>query len=304
MTNTNEARIENCTFCNYNCSFCAHNSNYFHRGIEIMSDYLFNKIVDKLPEQITTITISGMGEPFMDKNIIQKIEYAKSLGYIVNVLSNGGVLDDYMLDQLMFSGLDSLRLSIHAVDETKYKEITKAKTFEFNNAMNVVDYLYENKTKIELIVTCDMVENDPDTIKDIRNKFESKVDLLEIWKVHNWVDTFNYRKGQVKKQTCGRPFNGPLQIQVDGTMNMCCFDYNGELELGDLKEQSVESVFEGIRYKQIKSYHNGDNDIPMLCDNCDQRYEEDPSVVIYNSRFKSGNRLGRLSTTYINMESK
>ena len=58
------------------------------------------------------------------------------------------------------------------------------------------------------------------------------------------------KKEQLK--TCGRPFNGPLQVQVDGTVNMCCFDYNGKLLLEDLNAQSLAEIFNSVAYKKIR----------------------------------------------------
>lgn len=303
MTNTKEARIETSTVCNYSCVFCPHSSPDFTRKKQIMNMDLFKDIISKLPKQINTITLSGMGEVCTDPGTIDKIKYCKEKGYTVNMLSNGSLLTSIMLHQIVEAGLDSLRLSIHAIDPIKYENITGATTNEYINAINTVDILSGFRNGMELIVTCDMIEVDEDIIKNIRNWFEKKVDLLEIWKTHNWSDWGNYRKGSTHKTTCGRPFNGPLQIQVDGTINMCCFDYDGKLTIGDLKTQTVDEVFSGEEYKNILSFHSGEFDYePLLCEYCDQLYEIDESVVIYNSKYNSKERIGKVSTTYQEME--
>ena len=63
------------------------------------------------------------------------------------------------------------------------------------------------------------------------DEWKDKVELIEAWRPHNWVDGRSYRDTREVKQikTCGRPEKGPLQIQVDGTINMCCFDFNKDL---------------------------------------------------------------------------
>jgi len=301
MTNTKEARIETSTVCNYNCVFCPH--NIMTRKKEIMSMELFKDIISKLPKQITTITLSGMGEAFMDKGIFDKIKYCKSLGYTVNVLSNGSKITNINIDELVNSGLDSIRISIHSVNPYKYKMITKANDNEIYYALaSPILIAMKRKTPIKIIITTDMIEEDEEEVKNIRKKYENIVDTIEIWKVHNWSSWKDYRKGKKSKTTCGRPFNGPLQIQVDGTINMCCFDYDGKLLLGDLKSQSIEEIFESDMYKTIVDFHKGkNNNSNLLCNKCDQLYEKDDSIVIYNNKFGK-ERIGKLSTTYEDVE--
>lgn len=300
MTNTIEARIETSTICNYNCIFCPHNE--MTRKKEIMSMELFEHILYILPKQITTLTLSGMGEALMDKGIFDKIKYAKERGYIVNLLTNGSKLTSINIEKLIHSGLDSIRISIHSVDLNKYQKITGATDKEAFYAISSPQLIaILAKTPIKTIVTVDVIDENKKDIKEIIKKYEHLIDLLEVWKVHNWSSWKNWRKGTRIKKTCGRPFNGPLQIQVDGTVNMCCFDYDGKLLLGDLKTQNLNEVFDSEMYKSIVNFHNGGEDKNLLCSRCDQLYERDESVLIYNSKFGK-DRVGKLSTTYREIE--
>ena len=301
MTSTKEARIETTTLCNYSCSFCPLNTDSFKREHETMSMKLFEQIVNKLPPQIEVVTLSGMGEGFMDRSLIEKILFTKDKGYVVNILTNGSMVNQDRVMQLINSKVDSIRISVHAGDIDKYREITRASVGSYYNAVTMIDLLYFIPNNIDVIVTVDMVEEDKEEVKLLRGMFENKVDLLEIWKVHNWVDWKDYRSGERRKATCGRPFNGPLQIQVDGTVNMCCFDYNGELLLGDLKTQNIEEVFESEVYEMIADFHRGWKNEDLLCNKCDQLYEKDESILIYNSKYGK-ERIGTLSTTYEEME--
>ena len=297
---TTEARIEISTLCNYKCSFCPHSE--LNRKKETMSMNLFIDIIAKLPEHITTITLSGLGEAFLDTDIFDKIYYAKKMGYIVNILTNGSQLNQIKTLKITNLKVDSLRISIHSTDIKKYKEITGSSDEDYYTVMNSIRILNEFPNDVKVIVTVDMIEENTDEVNNIIKKIEPLVDLLEIWKVHNWGSRFDYRKGKKVKSTCGRPFNGPLQIQVDGTVNMCCFDYDGELLLGDLKTQTIDEIFEGSMYKVIVDYHKGINSYAdLLCHKCDQLYEKDESILIYNSKFGK-ERIGKTSTTYEDME--
>ena len=139
-----------------------------------------------------------------------------------------------------------------------------------------------------------------DTIEAWTNLWNPKPDLMEIWTAHNWSNSFNYRELSDKRmKTCGRVFNGPLQVQVDGTVNACCFDWNGVLQYGDLKKQSLPSIFSSMEYDKIAFCHrDGEFNENMVCATCDQRNEDKKEALIYSSKFDLEKRVKLTSTAY------
>lgn len=261
-----------------------------------MSNDLFFEIVNKLKNipQINTITLSGMGEVFTDKNILDKIKYCKSNGYIVNLLTNGSLLTPNIVDELYKLKVNNIRLSLHTLNKEHYKKITDA---DLDGVEFILDYIYKTNPSI-LTISCDVVDINESDVKNVIDMY-SELANIEIWKPHNWANWAQYRKGEQTEKTCGRPFNGPLQIQVDGTVNMCCFDYNGELEIGDFKIQTIDEIFNSEAYLKIKSFHEG-NGGNLLCSKCDQLYKKDASILIYSNK-NIPNRIYKTSTNYENM---
>lgn len=310
MTDNKEARIEISTICNYKCNFCPLNNNSFSRQHTTMSMYLFNKIIEKLrneANQLTDVTLSGMGEPTVDPDLLDKIEVLNNSGYRVRLLTNGSLLNEKIIRKFYEEKhrLESIRFSFHSIDRDVYKKLTGATNFHYDLVVDNIENAIENRKRSEkpkIIITSDLPTEHETCVDELVNYFRDRVDLIEVWKPHNWVDWKNYRKHSDKKlKTCGRPFYGPLQIQVDGTVNMCCFDFNGDLIIGDLKTQTIDEIFKSESYKRIKEAHKDQNLMDMtdlICKNCDQRNPKDSSVVIYNSKYDSIDRVHRLSTTY------
>jgi len=302
MLNTNEVRIETNTECMYACVFCPH-STKFIRKQEQMSIDTFKFIIDKIKKElpnITDITISGFGEAFhvSDWTILDKIRYGKDSGYKVHTLSNGYYLSYPKVDELIEIGVEDIRISLHSIEYESYRKITKAPLYQFNNVMWNIKYIIE-ETDMNLILTFDIIPGINDNeIEQIKNRYD-KVATIEIWKPHNWVDTYNFRKGEIIKNTCGRPWNSPYQIQVDGTVNMCCFDYNGKLLLGDFLNQTMKEIFNDNVFLDLKKHHkNGTlEQTNYICKNCDQRKDQ-TDIIIYNNKFKKNDRLNRTSTNY------
>jgi len=85
--------------------------------------------------------------------------------------------------------------------------------------------------------------------------WEPRADAIEMWKPHNFGDGRSYRERHQTvelKTTCGRPENGPLQIQWDGEVIPCCYDYNNQIVLGNAFEQPVLDILNGEKYRFLR----------------------------------------------------
>jgi radical SAM protein with 4Fe4S-binding SPASM domain len=116
-------------------------------------------------------------------------------------------------------------------------------------------------------------------------------DILLNTTVHNWSGARASAGLHLPEaeRYCSWPFKA-IQIQWDGTVSPCCFDYDGSVRLGDVKTNTVKEVWTGERFeafrrpwRERKSYS-----IP-LCRNCDApdgryRTERLPDVLQPGSR--------------------
>jgi hypothetical protein len=204
------------------------------------------------------------------------------------------------LDELIELGVADIRYSLHTLDSDIYKKITQ--TNKHTHVLKMIQYSYEKTLGMDtrIIVTGEIIEENEHEVEALKNfKY---ADTIELWKPHNWTDWGDLRPIKKKKASCGRPINGPLQIQVDGTVNMCCFDYNGKLLLGDLKTQSLQEIFNAPEYLDLRMHHeNGTLDqTNYICKNCDQRNEDNGEFLVFSNA--GDERVGKLSTTYKSLD--
>jgi MoaA/NifB/PqqE/SkfB family radical SAM enzyme len=87
-------QIESTNLCNAKCVFCPRDE--MHRKQGVMSFELFRKIVDECVElDITHVRVHNYGEPFMDRQLVQKVRYAKEKGIEeVGMISNGSLITE------------------------------------------------------------------------------------------------------------------------------------------------------------------------------------------------------------------
>lgn len=303
---SDDMRFEVSTHCNYRCIICPQHK--LIRNKEIMSLDLFKFLFDKInaeTDQYNNLTFPGMGEPTLDKTLFDKIAYARQQrpSLTMTFITNASLLTPERWKRYEDLGVTSVRVSFYGNTAASYQKIMGV------NNDNMFDKVCQNlveisriKKKTKLLLTMNVISEEYDVTSDEWIKFwEEKADLVEIWAPHNWVNAVQHRKVQDKKlDSCGRPFHGPLQVQVDGTVNMCCFDYDGHLTLGDLKTQNLKEIFSSPLFKKLVSCHfSGQFEgSKLICENCDQRNLDKSDVMAYNSKFDVQERVKQISTTY------
>jgi len=299
-----EIRFEVSTLCNYACLICCRDR--LTRKRELMSLKTFKFLLDRITgetDQYEACTFSGFGEPLLDKTLTKKIEYAANKGLKPLILTNASLLTLDTFRRFDELGVVSVRVSFYGDSAVVYNRIHgigNQENFQRIKKMLTAICGSERKTKILMTYNVEKGINESDTRNWIAY-WQNKADLIEVWRPHNWADGKNYRTVQRELVTsCGRPFRGPLQVQVDGTVNMCCFDFDGKLLLGDLKTQSLKEIFSSSRYKKIAACHKkGDfKGSGLICEKCDQRNIDKSDVMIYNSKFEIETRVRQVSTTY------
>lgn len=113
-------QIEPTDACNQDCSFCAHSEVI--DDPKIMSLETFQKIIDDIEPK--KVTLSGYGEPMINKALPEMIAYAKAKGASVNTTSNMTLLrSEKKAQALIESGLDLINASLDAATAETYKMV-------------------------------------------------------------------------------------------------------------------------------------------------------------------------------------
>ncbi len=247
----------------------------------IMSMELYCNIIDQIVQMgANKITLTNFGEPFIDPTLEEKILIAKQNGLKTYVVSNASLFsaqskfDESLtkIESAIKNGLDELRLSFYGFNKSEY-ELTM-KGGNFNSVIKNIALLGELKEKYKSIEVSHFIldfngsvniEKQPDIIKDV-------IDYYEIWKPHNFGNGRTYREiNNIQKKSCGRPQNGPMQINWSGIVVPCCYDYNESIILGDASKQTLQEILQSEIYESLRESHNKNEYSKFpYCNNCDQ----------------------------------
>ena len=236
---------------------------------------LFRKIVDEavtIPA-IDHFTITGLGEPLLDKHLIERIRYVRRAmpGILLDLYTNGSCLDEAKATEFRDAGLSVLYVSLNAVTADKRRQIMKLDDFEqVRAATHKAMEIGGARMKVIVKAVCS---------KDLMEHQEGEQFLAE------WNGTFQqggnaflHLEGnwagavwpmRVKPTSpCDRALN-QFMVLWDGRVSLCCFDGEGEVILGDLNRQTIREVFSGEKAAGIRQAHvEGRRGELKLCSSC------------------------------------
>jgi len=101
--------------CNMNCKMCNYSNNGYFTDGRVLSEIIFQKVIDDVYKDIPVIAITG-GEPLINNSIIDYLNYIKEHHLICSMVTNGWFLQEYAQD-IVESGLDILAVSIDGPGE-------------------------------------------------------------------------------------------------------------------------------------------------------------------------------------------
>ncbi len=299
-----EVRYEVTDHCNANCIMCPREEHEHGREHGIMDQAKYEKSIDEVVSLgAKKVVLTGFGEPMIDKHLEDKIAYAKRKGLQTYIITNGSVLTGKRARGLIEAGLDEMRVSFYGMRSETYNAVMQGLEFEKTKAgllsfLEMRDSLGAS-TRVQLSYLV-LPENESDT-EPFKEYWEPKVEAIEIWKPHNFGDGKDYRQRAEDsgvKSTCGRPENGPLQIQWNGEVIPCCYDYNNKIILGNAFETPVLEVMNSPKYRLLRYAHRaGRFALFPYCDQCDQLLPHADALVYTNRHNLSAEEAVKLSNT-------
>ncbi|MBS3172164.1 SPASM domain-containing protein [Candidatus Woesearchaeota archaeon] len=276
-------QIEPTNFCNAQCVMCPNKQHKRERGI--MGLELFKKIIDDIKEikSVREICLSGFGEPFLDKNIIEKIKYVKQNTSKSTILfSNFFNIDEEKMKGLIDSELDVLNISFNGYDKDSYNSTMK---LDYETTKSKIEKFLEIKTKLNakkplVYLSCVLTkfnENESEKLKKLWVG-KNKVDGIYIGPPDNWVGSINISLvknqyfNQRKKYVYPCRLFYPV-INWNGDVGFCCRDFEGKAIFGNLEKDSFLNIWNSEKYKKFRSNHYSGN-FESVCLQCDVPYKQ------------------------------
>jgi radical SAM protein with 4Fe4S-binding SPASM domain len=270
-------QIESTNLCNAKCVFCPRDE--MHRRQGIMEMDLFRKIVDECAALgITHVRVHNYGEPFLDKQLVEKVRYAKAKGIQeVGMISNGSLIDEDVARGMIDAGLDAINISVDASGKETFERTRVNLKYDdvIGNIKTLVRLRGEaGKVRPKLILSFVRQDNSADEQRFI-DELKQIADKIHVTDLHNWAGTLN-AKSDVQ-YPCYRLWQ-TFTVLWDGRVSLCCADFDGRHVLGDLRTSTIAQVWNSAPYRAVRRQHL-EHGGPEICRSCDLPKKDSPLWV-------------------------
>jgi hypothetical protein len=267
-------QIEATNICNAKCVFCPRDD--MHRKQGIMSFELFKKIVDECAELgITHVRMHNYGEAFLDRNLVDKVRYAKQRGIKeVGAISNGSLLTEHVARGMIEAGLDAINISVDASGKETFESTRVGLNYDkvIANIERLVRLRKEaGKRRPKLILSFVRQNNDADEQAFIEH-WKQIADKIHVTDLHNWAGTLH--KESDVNYPCYRPWL-TFTVLWDGRVSLCCADFDGRVTLGDLNTSTIQDIWNADPYRNVRREHL-ESGGPDICRSCDLPRKDSP----------------------------
>jgi len=265
--------------CNFLCKSCPLSFDDYRDIIGYSGDMdfaLYKKIIFDIKKlgKLISLKFYMEGEPLLNKNLIKMMQFAREqdIAERFELTTNASLLSEEIVKQLIDVKLDYLRISIYSVNQERHEKVTNSK-IDINKIYANVKKAREIKDKsasqypfiyVKMLDTFDEAEN-----QKFKNIYAEIADEVMIEKPMNWNDYENRdllgayygeKKPEAErtftnyKDVCPFPFYSCV-INCDGTITICCVDWNKKTMIGDLKKNSFDEIWNGEVANEFRKMH-------------------------------------------------
>ena len=249
--------------CNAKCHFCPRDRTP-HQGL--MSPEVFaaglqravefrTAIADPAGDQVR-VSLCGLGEPLLNRHVIDYCRQARADGFSVVMSSNGSLLDERRSAALLEAGLQQILINV-GEEGDDYEEVYQL-PFE-RTLQHVVRFNEMAAGRCEVFVVLVDHRGDPEHLDRMRQYWaDHGIRQAVTYEIMNrggslFVDHMQYEHyrelnesrarlaAAVGTPLCGAPF-GYLFVGYDGQYYLCCSDWEKQTPMGSVFDKSFVDV--------------------------------------------------------------
>ena len=256
--------------CNFTCPMCTWNAESTeNKGQATWFDFeVFKEVIDDaVSKGLKSLRLNYINEPLIRKDIIKFISYARKAGLLdIYFSTNGSLLTDDVIRDLIDSGLLRLQISLDAHTKETYEKIRTGGNF--NDVIKKVHRFLEIRDEMNVklpTLRVNFVKTDTNKheLDDFVKFWENKADSIGIQDLVGIMDEYGKKSQEELENTklssdfrCAQPFQH-LTVRYDGSVLPCCTFFGAEIPVGQLKVNTkskfsnVDNI--GLLDKSLKS---------------------------------------------------
>ena len=302
-------QIEPAIICNLKCKMCI--APHWERREPYLSLEKF-KIITKQFPYLRKISLVGAGEPLLNPDIFEIIQWAKSKKMLIGFATNGMLLTKRNIENTLNSKPDWLNISVDGATSETYERIRQGGDFNLviNNIKELMKAKKNNKTDISLwfLGMRDNIQELPQMVKLASGLGIKKLNMQTVhyWGKEEWklrldgqrlddgfvklksiiLEAINTaKKYNIRFNYVNTPFNGSKRacqwpwkacyITVEGFVTPCCLHGSDPnvINFGNIFEKPFYEIWNNIEYQEFRRRLKSQTP-PEICAGCTSYYEK------------------------------
>jgi radical SAM protein with 4Fe4S-binding SPASM domain len=265
--------VETTAKCNLYCPMCPREAHPQPKAD--MSPEVFERLVAESGTTAEHMMLIGLGEPFMDPKIFERIEYCHQHSISTLLSTNGTFLDERYAAKVLDSPLEQITLSFDGFQKETFEFYRKGAKFERvrDNFVRFARMKHARSSKLQIVVQMVKMEGNAGEVDD----------FLRFWGEIPGVDQLRIKEDETNlmrptaghsaadwKYPCHYLWRGPMYVKQNGDVYPCCQSYmlDGQ-PLGTIGRQSLTEIWNSGEMQRMRRLHatgrGGEIDICSRC---------------------------------------
>jgi radical SAM protein with 4Fe4S-binding SPASM domain len=233
----------------------------FKQPKEDMPEEIFDRLVRETGRAAEHMMLIGLGEPFMDRKIFERIEYCELHNISTLLSTNGTFLDEATCAKILDSRLEHITLSIDGTEKETFEFYRKGAKFEKvrDNFLRLCRMKHERGAKLQIVVQMVRMEGNARQVEE----------FVRYWSAVPGVDQVRIKEDETAlmrpdaghgaedwKHPCHYLWRGPMYVKHNGDVYPCCQSYAlGGAPVGRVGEGTPEAIFDSPEMVKMREAH-------------------------------------------------
>lgn len=265
--------VETTAKCNLYCPMCPRETHKQPKAD--METSVFERLVRESGDTAEHMMLIGLGEPFMDPLIFERIELCHRHSISSLLSTNGTFLDEKLSARVLDSPLEQITLSFDGAKKESFEFYRKGAKFEKvrDNFVRFARMKKERASKLQVVVQMVKMEGNADEVDD----------FIAFWSAVPGVDQIRIKADETNlmrpdaghaaeewKHPCHYLWRGPMYVKQNGDVYPCCQSYMLDgAPLGNLATEPLFQIWNSEAMQEMRRKHvsgrGGEVDICSRC---------------------------------------
>ncbi len=265
--------VETTAKCNLYCPMCPRETHKQPKAD--MPAAVFERLVREAGGTAEHMMLIGLGEPFMDPRIFERIEFCHRHSISTLLSTNGTFLDERLAARVLESPLEQITLSFDGARKETFEFYRKGAKFEKvrDNFVRFARMKHQRRSKLQVVVQMVRMECNAAEVSD----------FVSFWRAIPGIDQIRIKEDETNlmrpeaghapedwKYPCHYLWRGPMYVKQNGDVYPCCQSYmlDGS-PLGSLEDQPLIQIWNSPEMGRMRRLHaagrGGEVDICSRC---------------------------------------